>query len=169
MRNSGLISLNEIPLYKKLSRLINAPFLSRWYIVILYSIYMNMSPVGLCSLKSSMEVSSPDCYDLKKLSVLSQSIRSLYNSPYFKNAFSTILIAIWNFKSVSDTMVYTLCLEEVHLNIRNQSGCFCETSFLKAGLYCIENWRSWPPVFNPLPIWSSEINSIKLKPCIYVP
>ena len=30
--------------------------------------------------------------------------------------------------------LYIPCFEEVYLNIRNQSGCFCETSFLKAGL-----------------------------------
>ena len=34
-------------------------------------------------------------------------------------------------------MVYTPCFEEIYSNIRNQSGCFCEMSFLKAGLYCV--------------------------------
>ena len=38
--------------------------------------------------------------------------------------------------SVSYIMVYIPCFEEVYLSIKNQSGCFCETSFLKAGLYC---------------------------------
>ena len=32
-------------------------------------------------------------------------------------------------------MVYTPRFEEVQLNIGNQSGCLCETSFLKAELY----------------------------------
>ena len=41
-----------------------------------------------------------------------------------------------NYYYVSYTMIYTPCFEEVYLNIGNQSGCFCETSFLKAGLYC---------------------------------
>ena len=39
--------------------------------------------------------------------------------------------------SVSYTMVYTPCFQDVCLNIRNQSDSFCEKSFLKAGLYCI--------------------------------
>ena len=33
-------------------------------------------------------------------------------------------------------MAYTPCFEEVYLDIRNQSGCLCVMSFLKAGLYC---------------------------------
>ena len=33
-------------------------------------------------------------------------------------------------------MVHIACFEEVHFHIRNQSCCFCEMSFLKAGLYC---------------------------------
>ena len=40
------------------------------------------------------------------------------------------------YKSVSYTMVYTPCFEEVYLHIRNQSSCLCPTSFLKAGLHC---------------------------------
>ena len=36
-------------------------------------------------------------------------------------------------------MVYTPCFEEIYSNIRNQSGCFCEMSFLKARLYCSVN------------------------------
>ena len=36
----------------------------------------------------------------------------------------------------SYSMVHIPCFEKVYLQIRNQSGCFCETSFLKAGLYC---------------------------------
>ena len=40
-------------------------------------------------------------------------------------------------KSVSYTMVYTPCFEEVYFNKRNQLGCFGETSFLKVELYCI--------------------------------
>ena len=35
IRNSGLISLNKIPLYKELSRLIHVQFLVQWYIAIL--------------------------------------------------------------------------------------------------------------------------------------
>ena len=38
-------------------------------------------------------------------------------------------------------MVYTPCFEEIYSNIRNQSGCFSEMSFLKAGLYCISRAR----------------------------
>ena len=37
---------------------------------------------------------------------------------------------------VSYTMVHIPCFEKVNLQIRSQSGCFCETSFFKAGLYC---------------------------------
>ena len=33
-------------------------------------------------------------------------------------------------------MVYKPCFEEVYLDIRNQSGCLCVMSFLKAVLYC---------------------------------
>ena len=35
IRNSCLISLNKIPLYKELSRLIRVQFLVQWYIAIL--------------------------------------------------------------------------------------------------------------------------------------
>ena len=87
-----------ILLYKKLSRLINVQFLLQWHIVIFYSVYLNMSAIGLSSPESRMKILSLDCYNFKKLSVLSQTIRSLYNSAYFKNAFLTILIAVWNIK-----------------------------------------------------------------------
>ena len=40
------------------------------------------------------------------------------------------------YNSVSYTMVCTPCFEEVYLHIRNQSDCFCETSFGKAELSC---------------------------------
>ena len=45
IRNSGLISLNRISLYKKLSRLIHVMFLLQWYIVIFHGIYLNVSPI----------------------------------------------------------------------------------------------------------------------------
>ena len=83
-RNSGLISLNKIPLYKKLSKLIHVQFLLQWYIVIFYWIYLNMSAEGLISQEIRMKVLSQDCYSFKNLSVLSQTNRSLNNSPYFK-------------------------------------------------------------------------------------
>ena len=51
----------------------------------------------------------------------------------FLNNFDSCL----KYKSVSYTMVYTPCFEEVYLDIRNRSGCLCVMSFLKAGLYCI--------------------------------
>ena len=47
IRNSGPISLNKIPFYKKLSRMIHVQFLLQWYLVIFYSIYLNMSAIGL--------------------------------------------------------------------------------------------------------------------------
>ena len=78
-----------------------------------------MVPVSLSSLEIRMKVLSLNHYNFKKLSVLTQTISFLEN------------------KSVSYTMVYTPCFEEIYSNIRNQSGCFCEMSFLKAGLYCI--------------------------------
>ena len=111
-------------------------FFLQWYVVIFYDIYLNISPTGLSSLEIRMKVlSPPDCYHFKKLSVLSQTIRSLNNSVYlcFLNNFDSCL----QYKSVSYTVVYTPCFEEVYLNIRNQSGCFCKASFLKVGLYCI--------------------------------
>ena len=37
---------------------------------------------------------------------------------------------------VSYTTVHIACFEEAYCHIRNQSCCFCEMSFLKAGLYC---------------------------------
>ena len=47
-----------------------------------------------------MKVSGPSCYhnNFKKLSVLAQTIRCLYNSAHLKNAISTILIAVKNVK-----------------------------------------------------------------------
>ena len=96
IRNSGMISLNRIPLYKKLSRRIHGQFLLQRCIVIFHGIYLNMSPIGLSSLGTRMKILSPDCYNFKKLSVQAQSIRSLCNSAHFKNAFLTILIAVWN-------------------------------------------------------------------------
>ena len=44
------------------------------------------------------------------------------------------LFCVLNF--VSYTTVHITCFEEVYFHIRNQSGCFCEISFLQAGLYC---------------------------------
>ena len=57
-----------------------------------------MSPIGLNSVEKRMKVSSPNCYNFKKLSVLVQTIRSLYKSAYFTNVFLTILTAVWNIK-----------------------------------------------------------------------
>ena len=54
----------------------------------------------------------------------------------FKKRFLNNFDSCLECKSVSYTMVYTPCFEEIYSNIRNQSGCFCEMSFLKAGLYC---------------------------------
>ena len=39
IRNSGLILVNKIPVYKKLYRLIHVQFLLQWYIVIFYGIF----------------------------------------------------------------------------------------------------------------------------------
>ena len=133
IRNSGLISLNKIPLYKKLSRLIQIQFLLKWYIVTLHCTYLNMSPIGSNSLETRMIVLSQICYTFKKFSVLAQTIRSLYNSAYLKNAFLTIFDSCFEYKNVSYTMVYTPCFEEVYLNIRNQSGRFLLNEFLKGG------------------------------------
>ena len=77
-----------------------------------------MVPISLSSLEIRMKVLSLNYHNFKKFSVLTQVISFLEN------------------KSVSYTMVYTPCFEEIYSNIRNQSGCFCEMSFLKAGLYC---------------------------------
>ena len=98
VRNSGLISLNRIPLCKKQSRLIHVQVLLQWYIVIFQGRYLNMSPMGLSSLETRMNILSPDCYNFKKLSVLAQTFGSLCSSGYFKIAFLTILIAVWNVK-----------------------------------------------------------------------
>ena len=56
IRNSGLILVNKIPVYKKLSRLIHVQFLLEWYIVIFYGIYLNMAPISLSSLEIRMKV-----------------------------------------------------------------------------------------------------------------
>ena len=93
--------------------------------------------IGLNSLETRMKVLGPNCYSSKKHTVLAQTIRSTHNSAYFKNVFLTMLTAVWGYKSVSYTMVYTPCFEEAYLDIRNQPGCLPVTSFLKAGLYCI--------------------------------
>ena len=127
-------------LYEKLSKLIHVQFLLQWYIVIFYGIYWNMSPIRFSSLEIRMKVLSPDYYNFKKLSVLSQTIRSLYNSVYFLKRFLNNFDSCLEYKSVSYTMVYTAYFEEVYLNIRNQSRCFYETSFLKVRLYCISNF-----------------------------
>ena len=37
---------------------------------------------------------------------------------------------------VSYTTVHIACFEEVYFHMGNQSGCFREMSFWKAGLYC---------------------------------
>ena len=60
-------------------------------------------------------------------------------------------------------MVYTPCFEEVYLNIRNQSGCFCGMSFLEAGLYC-----TVPGVLRKIPKFARlrdgpKLPDIKLK------
>ena len=67
IRNSGLILVNKIPVYKKLSRLIHVQFLLQRYIVIFYGIYLNMAPISLSSLEIRMKVLSPNYYDFKKL------------------------------------------------------------------------------------------------------
>ena len=83
IRNSGLILLNKIPLYKKLPRLIHVQYLIPWYIAISFGLYLNMSPIGLNSLETRMKVSSPNCYNFNNPSVLAQAIRSLHSSAYF--------------------------------------------------------------------------------------
>ena len=98
IRNSGLILVNKIPVYKKLSRLIHVQFLLQWYIVIFYGIYLNMAPISLSSLEIRIKVLSPNYYNFKKLSVLTQTISFLFNCTYLKNVFLTILTALWNTK-----------------------------------------------------------------------
>ena len=129
IRNSGLILVNKIPVYKKLSRLIHVQFLLQWYIVIFYGIYLNMAPISLSSLEIRMKVLSPNYYNFKKLSVLTQTISFLFNCAYLKKRFLNNLDSCFECKSVSCTMVYTACFEEIYCNIS-------EMSFLKAGLYC---------------------------------
>ena len=98
IKNSGLILVNKIPIYKKLSRLIHVQFLLQWYIVIFYGIYLNMAPISLSSLEIRMKVLSPNYYNFKKLSVLTQTISFLFNCTDLKNVFLTILTAVWNTK-----------------------------------------------------------------------
>ena len=86
------------------------------------------SPIGLNSVETRMKFSSPNCYHFKKRSVLAQTIRSLYNSAYFKNILSAIFIVVWKIKVFLMSLYTHPVFEEVYLNIRNQSGCFCETS-----------------------------------------
>ena len=83
------------------------------YIVILLGVYLSMSPIGLNSLESRMKVLSSNCYYFKRLSVMAQTIRFLYNSAYFENVFLTILTTdCLEYKNVSYTMVYTPCFEK---------------------------------------------------------
>ena len=89
IRNSGLILVNKIPLYKKQSRMIHVQFLLQWYILIFYGIYLNMPPISLSSLEIRMKVLSLNYYNFKKFSVLTQIISFLEN------------------KSVSYTMVHS--------------------------------------------------------------
>ena len=103
-----------------------------------------MSPIGLNSLEIRMKVSCSNCYNFKNPSVLVQTIRSSHNSAYFKNVFLDNFDSCLDYKSFSYTMVYTPGFKEVYLDIRNQSGCHCVKSFLKAGLYCIMNQKLGP-------------------------
>ena len=99
-----------------------------------------MSIIGLKSLETKMKVSGPNCYDLKKPSVLGQNIRSSQNSAYFKKRFLNNFDSCLEYKIVSYTLVYKPCFEEVYLDIRNQSGSLlCE-----AGLYCRVVFLTWP-------------------------
>ena len=127
--------LNKIPVYKKLSRLIHVQFLLQRYIVIFYGIYLNMAPISLSSLETRMKVLSPNYYDFKNLSVPTQTFSFLFHCMYLKSVFLTILKAVWNtkVKSVSYTMVYTPCFEEIYCKIRSQSGCFLWNEFPKGG------------------------------------
>ena len=97
IRNSGLILANKIPVYKKLSRLIHVQFLLQWYIVIFYGIYLNTTPISVSSLEIRMTVLSPNYYNFKKLSVVTQTISFLLNCAYLKNVFLT-MTAVWNTK-----------------------------------------------------------------------
>ena len=70
------------------------------------------------SKETRTNILGPNCYDFKKLSVLAQTIRSLYNSLDFKKVFLAILTAVWNIKC----FLYhgnSPCFEEVYLNIRD--------------------------------------------------
>ena len=136
IRTSGLISLNEVHLYKKLSTLIHVQFLLQWYTVMLYGIYLNMSPIGLNSLEARLKVLCPNCYDFQETFSTGPNYQFLVQLCIFLKCFLCNFDSCLEYKNVSFTMVYTPCSEEVYLSIRNQSGCFCETSFLKAGLYC---------------------------------
>ena len=95
-----------------------------------------MSPIGLISLEQERKFQA-------QIVIISRNFQywltllDPYNRAYLKNVLLTILIAVWNI-NVSYTMVCTPCLGEVYFKIRNKSGCFCETSFLKAGLCCIQ-------------------------------
>ena len=95
-----------------------------------------MASISLSSLEIIMKVLSPNYYNFKKLSVLTQTISFLFNCAYLKKRFLNNFDSCLEYKSVSYTMVYTPCFEEIYPNIRNQSGCLCDMSFLKAGLYC---------------------------------
>ena len=55
-----------------------------------------MSPVGLNSLGTRMKVLSSNCHNFKELSALAKTIRSLYNTAYFKNVFLTNLTTFSN-------------------------------------------------------------------------
>ena len=102
-----------------------------------------MSPISLNSLETRMKVSSLNYHDLKKPSILAQTTRSSHNSAYFKNVFLTFLTAV---RFIKVLKVYIPRFQEVHLDIRNQSGCICVMSFLKAGLYCITGLPWVPPI-----------------------
>ena len=82
-----------------------------------------------------MKVSSPNYYNFKNLQYWLKLLDTLpreHISKTFLDNFDRCL----EYESVSYTMVYAPCLEEVYLDIRNYSGYLCATSFLKAGHNC---------------------------------
>ena len=96
-----------------------------------------MSPTGLSSVERRMKVSSPNCYNFKKPSVLAQTIVSSHNSAHLENFFSTILTAVRSIKVFLIPWYTHPVLKNCVFDIRNQSEMsWCVMNFLKAGLCC---------------------------------
>ena len=97
---------------------------------------MNMSPISLSFMNES---SQPKLLYFKKISALVQTISFLCNCAHFKKPFLNNFDFSLEHKSVSYSMVYTLCFEKVDFKKKPPIGLFSDRSFLTTELYCIHS------------------------------